>query len=1007
MSREAIETFAEIRTPDNPFPGLRPFEFDESHLFFGRDGQSEQLIGKLGRTRFLAVVGTSGSGKSSLVRAGLLPTLLGGFMTSAGSDWRIAIMRPGNNPIGNLAGALNAPDVFGSDIGENAAMQTAIAEATLRRSSLGLVDAVRQAAMSGNENLLVLVDQFEEIFRFARVSEGAAYHNDAAAFVKLNLEASRQREVPIYVVLTMRSDYLGDCSQFWGLPEAINESQYLIPRLTRDQLREAIIGPIAVGGGQIAPRLVNRLLNDVGDDQDQLPILQHALMRTWDQWKGDYRGDESVDLPLYEAIGTMSSALSNHADEAYDELKDERSKEIAEKIFKGLTEKGSDNREIRRPIELKHLCALAEAKEAAVVSVIEVFRSKGRSFLMPPAGVPLTEASLIDISHESLIRNWRRLKEWVEDESRSARIYKRLVETAVLHREGKAGLWRDPDLQIALAWREQNKPNQVWAQRYHPEFALAMSFLDQSVAARDAEIIEKEKQRRKGAKRTRLTAIVFALLFFASSVALIFANQQRIKASAQTEIANAQTVRANAQTERANALLEEVRRTADEAKNSAVAEAEARVGKEQAEKQQRIAVSQSKQDKQLRLVADEQRAEAIKQRGIAEKSVEEALKQETLAKNALVELTEQKRATETALERTNAALEEVRKEKAAAEEARRNTEYARDAANRASESLKNEKQQYASLAAQQETLISSIKDASSAAPRSSGRLRLRLTDVYGERLGERVDIALRSQSGATNLSLTRMDASKNITIGDLGDVEQGIYRVYITPSSYLPATRFVTVKANGISEASIQFAIDPAKVRKVDFPKYQDLPAEAQRLLKASRAVEGNEGKAGEDLYGALDDLQRAGLLNIIAKSQATHFEGAGSVLSYLQDVRRIRGDRIFAAVDRDLRSRVAGGASSRLFSQVPDALHVPPPGFTLAGSFKTPDLYGSLQLTFFRSQENPESLIAEVDIDSGGGLAHVFNVSSNRLTGRVHPYEIQQLLLAYQKIDPGYRLKP
>ena len=248
MTPETTETFAEIGIPVNPFPGLRPFDFDESHLFFGREGQSESLIDKLSRTHFLAVVGTSGSGKSSLVRAGFLPALYGGFMTSAGSGWRVAIMRPGNDPIGNLARALNAPDVFGSDIDENAAIQTAMAEATLRRGSLGLVDAIRQAVMPEDENLLVVVDQFEEIFRFARVAEGEAYGNAAAGFVKLLLEASGQREIPIYVVLTMRSDYLGDCSQFWELPEAINESQYLIPRLTRDQLREAITGPVAVGG---------------------------------------------------------------------------------------------------------------------------------------------------------------------------------------------------------------------------------------------------------------------------------------------------------------------------------------------------------------------------------------------------------------------------------------------------------------------------------------------------------------------------------------------------------------------------------------------------------------------------------------------------------------------------------------------------------------------------------------------------------------------------------------
>jgi energy-coupling factor transporter ATP-binding protein EcfA2 len=369
MRSETSDIFVEQQIPTNPFPGLRPFDFEESHLFFGRDGQSEQLITKLGATRFLAVVGTSGSGKSSLVRAGLMPSLLGGFMTSAGSNWRIAVMRPGNDPIGNLARVLNAPDVFGSDITENAELQTVLAEATLHRGSRGLVDAVRQAVIGENENLLVVVDQFEEIFRFARVSEEKEYRDEAAAFVKLLLEAMRQREVSIYVVLTMRSDYLGDCSQFWGLPEAINESQYLIPRLTRDQLKEAITGPISVGQGQITPRLVARLLNDVGDNQDQLPVLQHLLMRVWDECKDQQLSVEisqngksttkphrtvhtgaALDLCCYDAVGGMGEALSRHADEALAELPganaqltagNAQSLIVAEKLFKALTEKGT------------------------------------------------------------------------------------------------------------------------------------------------------------------------------------------------------------------------------------------------------------------------------------------------------------------------------------------------------------------------------------------------------------------------------------------------------------------------------------------------------------------------------------------------------------------------------------------------------------------------------------------------------------------------------------------
>jgi peptidoglycan hydrolase-like protein with peptidoglycan-binding domain/energy-coupling factor transporter ATP-binding protein EcfA2 len=614
MSTDFIETFTEQDATLHPFPGLRPFKFSESHLFFGRDGQSERLIAKLGANHFLAVVGTSGSGKSSLVRAGLLPSVLGGFMTSAGSNWRIAVMRPGNDPISSLAQALNGPDVFGSEIKENADLQAVLAEATLQRGSRGLVDAVRQAGLGENENLLVVVDQFEELFRFARVSQTSDYRNEAAAFVKLLLEASSQRELPIYVVLTMRSDYLGDCSQFWGLPEAINESQYLIPRLTRDQLKEAMSGPISVAGGDITPRLVARLLNDVGEDQDQLPVLQHLLMRVWDEWKErrlviestedghqvktshqKLHTSTSIDLCCYEAVGGMSEALSRHADEAYAELHDERSREVAEKLFKALTEKGTDNREVRRPATLSELCAIVDATAGEVVAVVETFRKPGRSFLMPSADRPLKSDSMIDISHESLIRAWGRLREWVEEESRSSRIYRRLADTAVLQKTDDAGLYRDPDLQIALAWRDRAKPNRVWANRYHPEFELAMAFLDQSVQERDRDALEKEtaKQRAKKLKRTSWMAFVFGVLFVASVGALFFAMVQTNKARELRDLANVETKRAM---------------------DAAVSEQKAAV----------LAKVQSE-------IADEQRARADEQRKIAELKQKEALEQKSIA----------------------------------------------------------------------------------------------------------------------------------------------------------------------------------------------------------------------------------------------------------------------------------------------------------------------------------------------------------------------------------------
>ncbi|MGJ3252660.1 MAG: hypothetical protein ACFE0J_16250, partial [Elainellaceae cyanobacterium] len=453
------------QTRINPFPGLRPFDVTQSHLFFGRDGQTDEILKRLRQHKFLAIVGTSGSGKSSLVRAGLLPSLHSGFMVQAGSSWRVAVMRPGDSPIANLSQALNDPEVFGVE-GDDAHLYALFTETTLRRGALGLVEVTQQARMSPYENLLVVVDQFEELFRFKQSLQNKDAGDEASAFVKLLLAATQQDTVPIYVVLTMRSDFLGDCSQFRDLPEALNDSQYLVPRMTRDQRQSAIEGPVAVGGATIAPRLVNRLLNDMGDNPDQLPILQHALMRTWDVWEQDHAPDEPIDLRHYDATGGMAKALSNHADEIYHGLSDDRSRHICELMFKRLTEKASDGRGIRRPTRIQEICAVAGATPAEVIAVANAFRGAGKSFLMPPVKQTLNEQTLLDISHESLMRVWQRLDDWVDEEGRSAQIYRRLAETASMHEQGRAGYLRDPELGIALNWREENQPNEAWAERY-------------------------------------------------------------------------------------------------------------------------------------------------------------------------------------------------------------------------------------------------------------------------------------------------------------------------------------------------------------------------------------------------------------------------------------------------------------------------------------------------------------------------------------------------------------
>jgi hypothetical protein len=472
----------------NPFPGLRPFETSERDLFFGREGQSEDLLRQLLKVRMLAVVGTSGSGKSSLVRAGLVPYLQG----LPGAHWRVATFRPSGNPIGSLAGALDSVDVIGktADSPEDAVRDRALLEARLRRSSLGLIEVVRLARLADEQKILIVIDQFEELFRFVGSPE---HREDGTAFVKLVLQAVRQTELPIYVALTMRSDFIGDCSQFHELPEIVAAGLYLIPRMTREQRRAAIEEPVRIAGGAIARRLTNRVLNDAGDDPDQLPIMQHALERTWDNWLASARPlERPMDLENYFAIGGAAEALSRHADEAYDEL-DDNGKNIARRMFQCLTEKEADNRKIRRATELSTLASVVGVTVRELKDVIEKFRESGRSFLMPSPPVPLLDDTRIDISHESLIRRWNRLAGWVEEEAESATIYRRLEQTAVLHEQHKAGLWGDPDLAESLAWRDRIQPTEPWAERYGGHFKIATDFLETSRRARDAALRRKRQ----------------------------------------------------------------------------------------------------------------------------------------------------------------------------------------------------------------------------------------------------------------------------------------------------------------------------------------------------------------------------------------------------------------------------------------------------------------------------------------------------------------------------------
>ena len=584
----------------NPFPGIRSYEISESHLFFGRDTQVGELIERLFQTHFLAIVGSSGCGKSSLIKAGLIPSVLKIHDKHKHGKWSLSFLRPGDDPICNLANALTKAN---NPLQKNNIPNTADqkeAEKFLRAGPDGIIKFLSEKKSDYSNNLIV-IDQFEELFRFRKSSSGFGNVTDAALFVGLLLYAINRKDVSTYIVLSMRTDFLDDCNEFHGLTQAINQGYYLVPRLQKNEIEEAITKPIKIYGGNITKELVARLLNDVGSDPDQLPVLQHSLMRTWNYWRLNKVGEQPIDILHYEAIGTMHEALSFHLEEIYSALRDPKHKFIAEKLFKALTDFEQDKRGIRRPTRLSEICVLCDSKPEEVVEVIDKFREQGCAFLMPPYNISLNEDSIIDISHESIMRVWSRLKIWIDEENESAQLYLRLTKSAELYQEGKSGLWVNPELQLALRWREQNKPNATWAMRYNPAFDRAINFLEYSNKEYEREIARRENQQKRNLRRAKNFAVILGAAALISILLMVISLNLRFKAETSKKEA-----------------LEKEKIAQFESKRAEKEYKEAILQKKISEQQQQIA-------EQQKIITEEQKQFAVEQQLIAEEQTRKAV----------------------------------------------------------------------------------------------------------------------------------------------------------------------------------------------------------------------------------------------------------------------------------------------------------------------------------------------------------------------------------------------
>lgn len=285
----------------------------------------------------------------------------------------------------------------------------------------------------------------------------------------------------------------------------------------------------------------------------------------------------------------------------------------------------------------------------------------------------------------------------------------------------------------------------------------------------------------------------------------------------------------------------------------------------------------------------------------------------------------------------------------------------------------------------------------------TGRLELEVVDVRGRRLTEPVTIELRHQRLNDLRRAKDVNASAPIGIDGLRRDPQGLYELHLFASSYHPVGRFITVPASGTLQLTIKMPIVAERAQGI-FPPYETLDERIRGVLERSTNVKSHEGLSGKTLYDRLTDREKGGLLNIATKSFVTKFSNGGELLPHLT-INEIRGDRCFVSVPEALVDQMPTLVEDHAFHPVNGSLHEPPAGFSPAGSYKTFDPFGNLQLTFFK---DGTACVADVDIDDAAGFGHVFQVLRNSITKEpTHPYNIMQILLEAQKLDAGYSLVP
>jgi len=579
----------------NPFPGIRSFEIEDSEYFYGRDNQIQDVVNSLFRNKFIAVIGPAGSGKSSLIKAGVIPAIIN---SEEKDNWEYFIFSPENNPLGNFSKALFQIAVkFIPNLTED--------EIELRISDdfTFFKNIIKIISDESKKKTLLYIDALEDIFFYSDSSEKNSINS--VLFIKFLIEIVQNKQNNIYILTSLKSDYLSFCRNFEGFVEIINKGHYLVPKLNAQQKIDAIIKPLQKYNIQVSNTLLDKIISEIDETEGQLLVLQHTLKRTWEYWRKNAPESQQIDIEHYNAVGGLENSINLHAEEIFHNLENDKNKNLTEKIFKSLIIIKTDNSISRLSVLLSDISLISGEKNDLIIRILDNFRNNDVAFLEPLSNISLDEDSLIRISRDIVLDKWLRLKNLIKDEVNSVAIYKQLSNSAGLYQKGEAKLWINPELQQGITWVKTNNPNIHWAKRYDSYFERAVSFLNYSADEFEFQIQAKEKKQKKEIKRFRNFSIILGVASLVSILFLLFALNLRFEAENSEKQAKVN-----------ERLALEKSLIAEDNQKEAVS------SKKVAEQQQLIAEEQKIIAEEQKLFALEKQREAIFQKSKAEEAKE-------------------------------------------------------------------------------------------------------------------------------------------------------------------------------------------------------------------------------------------------------------------------------------------------------------------------------------------------------------------------------------------------